>query len=180
MFTNDGIRTTPGAIKADLRTTQFGTARKPASFQSASFQPLNLLSTLSHQPLPCGPPSCCSISLMRKPSKTAFLAHWFTCQSPFSIFSATRSLPLSSAASVSSIASRVSPVVADVIVSRASQAASMAVSSWAFDMGVAPANEGQMLRLAIQSSGPSCNDVGWRGHLRQRRACCDKGRKPLG
>jgi hypothetical protein len=44
-------------------------------------------------------------------------------------------VPLSSAFSVSSIASRVSPVVAGVIVSRASHAASMAVSSWALDMG---------------------------------------------
>ena len=29
-FTNDGIKTAPGAIKAECRTTQFGTARNPA------------------------------------------------------------------------------------------------------------------------------------------------------
>ena len=36
---------------------QFGTARKPAASHFAAFQPWNLLSTLSHQPPPCGPPS---------------------------------------------------------------------------------------------------------------------------
>src|SRR6056300_246568 len=51
-FTKDGIKTTPGAINADLRTTQIGTARNPAAFHWFSSQPTNLLSTLSHQPLP--------------------------------------------------------------------------------------------------------------------------------
>ena len=132
------MRTTPLAMKADLRTTQFGTARKPAALHWFSPQPANLLSTLSHQPPPWGPPCCCSMSLMRNPRSTAFLAHWLTCHVPSASLSATRRVPPSSAFSVSSIASRVSPLVAGVIVSRASQAASMAVSSAALDMVVPP------------------------------------------
>ncbi len=69
------------------------------------------------------------MSCRRKPSSTAFFAHWLTCQAPSGRGSATRSAPLSSASSVDSIAARVAPPVWGVIVSRSSQAASMARSS---------------------------------------------------
>ena len=48
-FTKLGIRTTPGAIWAERRTVQFGTARKPAARKRASSQPANLDGTLSNQ-----------------------------------------------------------------------------------------------------------------------------------
>ncbi len=77
------------------------------------------------------------MSVSRNDKSTAFFAHWFTCQS-LPRFSATRSDPLSSAVSVASMASRTSPVVAGEIPSRASQAASMAASRAALDIGLAP------------------------------------------
>ena len=73
------------------------------------------------------------MSVNRNDSSTAFFAHWFTCQS-LPRFSATRRLPLSSAVKVASMASRASPFVDVEIESRASQAASMAVSRAAFDI----------------------------------------------
>ena len=105
-----------------------GTARKPAARQSASVQPCHLEGTLSHQLAPPLEPEISYISVRRNDKSTAFLAHWFTCQS-LPRFSATRSLPLSSAESVASIASRASPLVAGLMPSRASHAVSMAASS---------------------------------------------------
>src|SRR4029078_9386378 len=87
-LTKDGMSTTPGAMKAERRTTQPGTARKPALRKRAAFQPLNLESTLSHHaPLP-RPPGITLMSLRRKDSSTAFLSHWLTCQWPSAFRSA--------------------------------------------------------------------------------------------
>ena len=133
-FTKDGIKTTPGAIYADLRTTQLGTARNPAVPHSSAPQPFHLLSTLSHQLPSWALPPCSSIFFSRKPRRTAFLAHWFTCQSPLSCLSATRNEPLSRASNVASMAPRISPVVVGEISSRASHAASMAFSNCNFDI----------------------------------------------
>ena len=47
MFTKEGISTTLRAMKAPLRTTQPGTARKPAASKRAASHPSNLVSTLS-------------------------------------------------------------------------------------------------------------------------------------
>ena len=65
----------PGAIKAERRTRQLGTARKPASLNSASPQPENLDGTLSHQVPPSGLPSMVHMSFRRNPNSTAFLSH---------------------------------------------------------------------------------------------------------
>ena len=74
------------------------------------------------------------MSCSRKPSSTAFFAHWLTCQTPSSRRSATRTAPLSRASSVVSIAARAAPPVSGVMVSRASHAASMARSSSAWSV----------------------------------------------
>ena len=132
-LTKDGINTTPRPMKAERRAIAPGTARKPAARHSASPQPANFDGTLSHQPVPPGPPGTPAASASRNDRRTAFFAHWFTCQS-VPCFSATRRVPLSSAVRVVSIASRASPFVAGLIASRASHAASMAVSKAACDM----------------------------------------------
>ena len=86
-------------IEADGRTTQDGTARKPASLNASDPQPSNLDGTLSHQFVPTpGPPGMGTMSLSRNDSRTAFLSHWLTVQ-PSAPFSATRSWPESSNAS---------------------------------------------------------------------------------
>ena len=126
-FTKDGINTTLRPIKADRRTIDPGTARKPAVRHWLSPQPSNLEGTLSHHVATPLPPAITPMSFSRKDSSTAFLAHWFTCQSA-PRFSATRSAPLSNASSVASMASRVSPFVAGEMASRASQAELIAVS----------------------------------------------------
>ena len=129
MLTKEGISTTPLAIWADRRTMEPGTARKAALRQSSAVQPCHLEGTLSHQFAPPLEPEISYMSVRRKDSSTAFLAHWLTCQLPSAWRSATRRVPLSSAVSVASIASRASPLVAGVMVSRASHAVSMAASS---------------------------------------------------
>jgi len=48
-LTKLGISTTPGAMKAERRTTQLGTARKPAARNWLSPQPANFDGTLSNQ-----------------------------------------------------------------------------------------------------------------------------------
>ena len=48
-LTKEGISTTFGAMKAERRTTQPGTARKPALSNSWAPQPSNFEGTLSHQ-----------------------------------------------------------------------------------------------------------------------------------
>src|SRR6478735_4347897 len=67
-LTKDGISTTPGAMKAERRTTQPGTARKPAFLNFAAVQPLNLESTLSHHTALPGPPATTLMSLRRNES----------------------------------------------------------------------------------------------------------------
>jgi hypothetical protein len=84
------MSTTPGAIWAEWRTMQLGTARKPAARNRFSPQPANLDGTLSHQGVSApGPPGIGATSFRRNDSSTAFLSHWLTCQAP-SRFSATR------------------------------------------------------------------------------------------
>ena len=85
--------------------------------KSSAVMPANLEGTLSHQLAPPGAPAIGSMSLRRNDSRTAFLSHWFTTQAP-SVFSATRALPLSSRSSAVSTASRTSPRVAGLTVSR--------------------------------------------------------------
>ena len=84
-------------MKAERRTTQFGTARKPASRKRASVQPSNLEGTLSHHAAPPGPPAIRRLSLRRNDKSTAFFNHWLTFQEfgPVApeIFSATLALP---------------------------------------------------------------------------------------
>src|SRR5476649_836366 len=74
-LTKDGISTTLGAMKAERRTTEPGTARKPAFLNFAAFQPLNLESTLSHHAALPGPPAITLISLSLNDSSTAFFSH---------------------------------------------------------------------------------------------------------
>ena len=75
-LTKHGISTTPGAMKAERRTTLVGTARNPASRNRCSVQLRNFDGTLSHQPDPPGPPPISAVSLSRNESSTAFLSHW--------------------------------------------------------------------------------------------------------
>ena len=63
-----------------------GTARKPAARHWFSPQPSNLDGTLSHQLDPPLPPEISYMSFRRNDSSTAFLAHWFTCQSVPALF----------------------------------------------------------------------------------------------
>src|SRR4029078_6924834 len=81
-LTKDGISTTPGAMNAERRTTQPGTARNPDLRKRAAFHPLNLESTLSHQAVFPGPPGITLISLIRNERSTAFFSHWLTRQRP--------------------------------------------------------------------------------------------------
>ncbi len=73
-------------------------------------------------------PEISYMSVRRKDRRTAFLAHWFTCQS-LPRFSATRSVPLSSASSVASMAFPRLALRGGDRPSRAAQAVSMAASS---------------------------------------------------
>ncbi len=144
-------------MKLPRRATAPGTTRKPAARKRFSPQPANLLGTLSKAGAPAAPPSTTALSLRRNDSSTAFLSHWLTCQPPSAPRSATRALPLSSSSSAASTASRTS-LLAGVTVSRASHAASIALSS--------------------------SLDMGWRSSVYQRlssvrrRAVCWNGRAP--
>src|SRR6185312_4485004 len=62
-------------MKADLRTTAPGTARKPASLKRFSPHPANFIGTLSHTGAPPGP-SIGAESVSRKDISTAFFSHW--------------------------------------------------------------------------------------------------------
>ena len=93
------MSTTLGAIKAERRTTQPGTARKPAARKRLSPQPSNFEGTLSHHAALPGPPSMTSMSLRRNDSSTAFLSHWLTCQELSPCRSATCASPRSSRSS---------------------------------------------------------------------------------
>src|SRR6185312_14222180 len=128
-LTKDGISTTPGAMKAERRTTQPGTARKPAFLNFAAVQPLNLESTLSHHTALPGPPATTLMSLRRNESNTAFFSHWLTCQRPSAWRSATRAWPASSRPSASLTALRSAPLVLGPTLSRASKASSMILAS---------------------------------------------------
>src|SRR6185437_11758768 len=144
-LTKDGISTTPGAINAECRTTQPGTARKPALRKRAAFQPLNLESTLSHHAALPGPPGITLMSLRRKDSSTAFLSHWLTCHWPSVVRSATRALPASSSSRAAVTALRTAPLVFGPILSRASKASSMVLASLSLDMDV-PARSAAVCR----------------------------------
>ena len=74
-LTKQGISTTLGAIKAERRTIAPGTARKPASTNSASPQPSNFDGTLSHHVLPPIPPAMARIGCNRNDSRIAFFSH---------------------------------------------------------------------------------------------------------
>jgi hypothetical protein len=65
------------------------------------------------------------------------------------------------------MALRVSPFVAGVIVSRASQAASMAASSWALSIGRLPFVTGLRWGVPIERGNPACNRRPRRGHGRR-------------
>ena len=146
----DGISTTFFAMKAERRTIEPGTARKPAARKRFSPQPANFEGTLSHHEACPGPPSITSISLRRNESRTAFLSHWLTLQRPLSCRSATRASPLSINSSAESTASRTSPLVDVEMVSRASKAALTALSSADNDMKKAPHNV-EFRRLFFES-----------------------------
>ncbi len=165
MLTNEGISTAFRAMKAPRRATAPGTARKPAARKAASSQPANLEGTLSHH----GPGALASpiraLSLRRNDSSTAFLAHCRTVQAP-SIFSATRRSPQSSAPRVASTASRSAPLVVAFRLSRRSQAASMAASSWAWSvMAGISSVVAQLRRLqeARQVRGAVVDEIGGGG-----------------
>src|SRR5207248_3604298 len=92
-FTKLGISTTFGAIYAERRTIDPGTARNPASRKRFDDHPANLDGTLSHHRAAprcgsLGPPGISTISLSRNDSSTAFLSHWWTSH-PRLVFSAT-------------------------------------------------------------------------------------------
>src|SRR5262249_34892462 len=92
-----------------------------------------LSGTLSYHgaaPMPgkLAPPSIGTESKSRNESSTAFFSHWCTTHSP-PTFSAVRKVPSSSPAIAASTESRTSPLVALLMPSRFSHAASIAVSS---------------------------------------------------
>src|SRR6185437_13564030 len=147
-LTKDGISTASGAINAERRTTQPGTARKPAFLNFAAFQFLNLESTLSHHTALPGPPGITSMSLSRNDSSTAFFSHWLTCQRPSAWRSATRASPRSSKLSALSTALRTAPLVLGPILSRLSKASSIVSASLSLDIGALGA------RLAAVCRGP--------------------------
>src|SRR5437763_692985 len=134
----EGISTTPGATNAEWRTTEPGTARKPASRKRDASQPSNLDATLSHQAASPGPPGMTLLSLSRNDSSTAFLSHWLTCHLPSAPRSATRTRPRSSKSSAVSTASRTVPLVDGPMPSRASKASSIDLASASWDMGYIP------------------------------------------
>jgi len=184
MFRTTAIRTIArGALKkADCARRRLAQRGKPASFQSASFQPFELAIDLVHQPLPCAPPSCCSTILVREASRKRFLGQLVYL--PIGHFHfLRRRVSLHCQAAGQRVFDRVMACFAcgggcDSC-RRASQAASMAV----FKLGVSDGcsssgDEVQMLRRLIQSSGPSCNDVRMAWSFSPRPACCDKGREP--
>src|SRR6185437_11325992 len=76
-------------------------------------------------------------SCSRKESSTAFFSHCRVTQAPFS-GSATRNLPASRPESAASTASRISPVVAELTVSRLSQAASIVSASLLLSIASSP------------------------------------------
>jgi hypothetical protein len=77
-LTKDGISTTPLAMKAERRTMQFGTARKPALFEIDAPPAVELG---RHLVPPGGVARSAldgSIGFRRKDRSTAFFSHWFT------------------------------------------------------------------------------------------------------
>src|SRR6185312_1623218 len=125
-------------MKAEWRTMQPGTARKPALRKRAGVQPLSFESTLSHQTALPGPPAITLMSLSRNESSTAFFSHWLTCQAPSAWRSATRALPLSSRSRAAATALRTAPLVFGPIVSRWSKASSMVLASLSCMALIAP------------------------------------------
>src|SRR5262245_3515026 len=121
-------------MKAERRTTQPGTARKPALRKRAALHPLNLESTLSHHAAFPGPPGITLMSLRRKDNSTAFLSHWLTCHCPSGFRSATRALPESRSSRAAVTALRTAPLVFGPILSRASKAAAVMLESLSLDV----------------------------------------------
>src|SRR5215475_2453500 len=140
-------------MNAERRTTQPGTARKPALRNRAALQPLNLESTLSHQDALPGPPGMTLMSLRRNDSSTAFFSHWLTFHLPLDSRVATRASPLSSSSSALSTASRTSPLVSVETPSRASKAALMVDSRADKDIEAS---------LAVLAAGRLFRDLGGR------------------
>src|SRR5450755_797937 len=123
-------------MKAERRTIEPGTARKPASRNRLSPQPSNFEGTLSHHDAMPGPPDIALMSLRRNDSSTAFFSHWLTFHLPLASRIATRASPLSRRSSAESTASRTSPLVAAEMPSRASKAALMVDSREARDIEI--------------------------------------------
>src|ERR1041385_3004103 len=116
-------------MKAERRTIEPGTARKPAFLKRAAFQPLNLESTLSHHAALPGPPGMTLMSLRRNDSSTAFFSHWLTCHLPLGPRSATRACPESRSSTAELTALCTAPLVFGPILSRCSKASSMILAS---------------------------------------------------
>src|SRR5215212_436427 len=99
MLTYPGMTTTPGSTKAPYRTVPGGTTRTPAEARSFLVGILSLYSK--------GPASIVRISAIPKYRLMAFITHALGRHSP-SLFWATRSSPLSRAATASKTAARYS------------------------------------------------------------------------
>ena len=92
----------------------------------------------------------------RKPSSTAFFAHWLTRQAPSGLpLGDAQRRPCRAPPASVSIAARSAPPVCGVIVSRASQAASMARSSsaWSGHRGGLSVRSGGDRRASYKSAG---------------------------
>ena len=118
-----GIRTAPGAMKAERRMMAPGTARKPASAKWAPVQCWVFRGTLSKTGAPAAP-GMGALSFKRKESRTACLSQAWVIQ-PAWVGSATRRRPESSACRAASTGARVASSVAGERVSRRSQRASI-------------------------------------------------------
>src|SRR3569623_263876 len=86
------------------------------------------------------------MSLRRNDSSTAFFSHWLSFHWPFACGSATRASPLSSMSSANSTASRTSPLVEALTVSRASKAVFSVVSRAERDIVFLGNLDGEKLR----------------------------------
>ena len=93
-LTKDGINMAPGAMKAEWRTTDPGTARKPACVNWAAVQRANLEGTSSHDAPPPDAPGTRTLSLRREGQQHGFLQPVVDHPvRPRISFSATRTAP---------------------------------------------------------------------------------------
>src|SRR6478736_6167257 len=134
MFTYEGIRMAPLAMKLPRRATAGGTTRTPVAAISSADRCENLVCTLSKKA--SSPAFMITLSFRRKDSSTAFLIHWCTVHWPTPSRVATRSLPVFRSAITCSTASLTSlGAEAAEMVARFSHAVSMICwSCWVMEI----------------------------------------------